>query len=418
MLAHPIIKCSKPLAANASAAPLDVVKMKSALGALGLYEAPEWGVSQFPDAALFDAIKAFQKSQGLKVDGAIKPDGETEAALSQAMTPRRAQTALQATAQALQSLGRGGDELLAHITPEEAALLHRVTDGGSINPQTGLLEFRFDASADHKSNQNDNSSTNGSSDGHGRGQGSGQNDYEYEAYNSTPSGPTGKKDGFGDSGNGAKGEGANGQSTDGNASGGLTGTKEKEDNARGQSDNTRTRRASAKEDTLPGDILGGDGLSKKDDKENNNPPGYDPDETIEDVEKQLAEQLGPQKSNKPNEADKGTKIVQKTLESIAKKAATKSLARQTRRAMPASPMAGRLNVAKPAGPPIGVGGRTSFRTQNPYELMNQGRNLLDSVPFRDSYLRTGKPSTPPSLGGGGGKADFRSVKERLGDLLY
>ena len=145
---HPIATCSKPLAANASAAPMDVIKMKSTLGALGHYEAPKWGVSQFPDVALFDAIKAFQKSQGLKADGAIKPDGETEAALSQAMNPRRAKTALQTTAQALQSLGRGSDELLAHITKEEAVLLHNATDGASINPQTGLLEFWYDYEAD------------------------------------------------------------------------------------------------------------------------------------------------------------------------------------------------------------------------------------------------------------------------------
>jgi len=165
MLAHPIVKCTKPLAANASAAPLDVVKMKSALGALGHYEAPAWGVSQFPDVALFDAIKAFQKSQGLKVDGAIKPDGETEAALSQAMTPRRATTALQATAQALQSLGRGGDELLAHITKEEAALLHTVTDGASVNPKTGLLEFFWGGSdRDDDGNGFDNDAQHGEND--------------------------------------------------------------------------------------------------------------------------------------------------------------------------------------------------------------------------------------------------------------
>jgi len=145
MRPHPIATCSKTLAANASAHPLDVVKMKSALGALGHYAAPDWGVSQFPDAALFDAIKRFQKSQGLKTDGAIKPGGETEAALSQALTPRRATTALQATAQAIQKMGRGGDELLAHITREEAALLNRATDGASINPKTGLLEFSWDS---------------------------------------------------------------------------------------------------------------------------------------------------------------------------------------------------------------------------------------------------------------------------------
>jgi len=45
MLAHPIAKCSKTLAVNTSAAPLDVVKIKSVLKALGHYEAPEWGVN-------------------------------------------------------------------------------------------------------------------------------------------------------------------------------------------------------------------------------------------------------------------------------------------------------------------------------------------------------------------------------------
>jgi len=280
MRTHPIVKCSKPLAANASAAPLDVVKMKSALGALGLYEAPEWGVSQFPDVALFDAIKAFQKSQGLKVDGAIKPDGETEAALSQAMTPRRAQTALQATAQALQSLGRGGDELLAHITPEEAALLHTVTDGASVNPETGLLEFWHDYEGEAAGVGSSSQNTGPDANDHGRGQGSGPNDYEYEAYNSPPSGLLDKKDGFGGGDNGAKGGGVNGQNVAGNPSGGLTGPKEKEDNARAQSDNARTRRASAKEDTLPGDVLGGDGLSKKHGEDEGGM-----DLTIEDVEK-------------------------------------------------------------------------------------------------------------------------------------
>ncbi len=38
-------------------------------------------------------------------------------------------------------MGRHGDTILAHITPAEAELLHRVTDGGSINPVTGLPEF-------------------------------------------------------------------------------------------------------------------------------------------------------------------------------------------------------------------------------------------------------------------------------------
>ena len=41
----------------------------------------------------------------------------------------------------LQNMGRGGDTILAHINPEEAMLLDAVTDGGSINPVTGMPEF-------------------------------------------------------------------------------------------------------------------------------------------------------------------------------------------------------------------------------------------------------------------------------------
>jgi len=41
----------------------------------------------------------------------------------------------------LQSMGRGGDTILAHINPQEAMLLDAVTDGGSINPVTGMPEF-------------------------------------------------------------------------------------------------------------------------------------------------------------------------------------------------------------------------------------------------------------------------------------
>ncbi|PCI41772.1 MAG: hypothetical protein COB46_02305, partial [Rhodospirillaceae bacterium] len=43
----------------------------------------------------------------------------------------------------MQSKGRNGDTILAHISPAEAQLLHDVTDGGSINPETGLPEFFF-----------------------------------------------------------------------------------------------------------------------------------------------------------------------------------------------------------------------------------------------------------------------------------
>ena len=116
--------CSK-LSPNASTHPADVVAAKLILRGLGHYEAPDWGISEYPDRDLFDAIKDFQAKQGLKVDGVINSGGET----------------VQAMAQHLQAMGRNGDTILAHINPAEAELLDRVTDGGSINPLTGLFEF-------------------------------------------------------------------------------------------------------------------------------------------------------------------------------------------------------------------------------------------------------------------------------------
>jgi hypothetical protein len=44
--------------------------------------------------------------------------------------------------QYLASKGRGGDSILAHITPEEAAMLKRRGGSGTINPATGLPEFK------------------------------------------------------------------------------------------------------------------------------------------------------------------------------------------------------------------------------------------------------------------------------------
>ena len=44
-------------------------------------------------------------------------------------------------ARLLAAQGRGGDTMLAHITPEEARLLKSRGGSGSINPQTGLPEF-------------------------------------------------------------------------------------------------------------------------------------------------------------------------------------------------------------------------------------------------------------------------------------
>jgi hypothetical protein len=62
------------------------------------------------------------------------------------MTPEPvpfAKGGLAMAAEALRQQGRGGDTVLAHINPQEAALLKRMGGSGTINPETGLPEFFF-----------------------------------------------------------------------------------------------------------------------------------------------------------------------------------------------------------------------------------------------------------------------------------
>jgi len=54
---------------------------------------------------------------------------------------RKPATAPRRAAERLEDMGRNGDTILAHINPEEAALLKAMGGAGSVNPHTGLLEF-------------------------------------------------------------------------------------------------------------------------------------------------------------------------------------------------------------------------------------------------------------------------------------
>lgn len=43
----------------------------------------------------------------------------------------------------LAAMGRGGDTMLAHITPQEARMLRKMGGSGAVNPKTGLREYGF-----------------------------------------------------------------------------------------------------------------------------------------------------------------------------------------------------------------------------------------------------------------------------------
>jgi len=104
----------------------DVGKVEALLRLAGVFDVDATdGPTGYYGTRLKEAISSFQKNRGLKVDGAVNPGGET----------------LKALGQTLQDMGRKGDTVLAHLSTEEAEFLHTITDGGSINPHTGLMEF-------------------------------------------------------------------------------------------------------------------------------------------------------------------------------------------------------------------------------------------------------------------------------------
>lgn len=59
------------------------------------------------------------------------------------MPAQFAKGGLAQVARQIQAQGRGGDTILAHINPREAAMLKRMGGSGTINPRTGLPEFGF-----------------------------------------------------------------------------------------------------------------------------------------------------------------------------------------------------------------------------------------------------------------------------------
>jgi peptidoglycan hydrolase-like protein with peptidoglycan-binding domain len=53
----------------------DSLNTKRALAHLGYLPTPEDGLDAYPDRSMLDALKSFQRDQGLAVDGIMKPDG-------------------------------------------------------------------------------------------------------------------------------------------------------------------------------------------------------------------------------------------------------------------------------------------------------------------------------------------------------
>lgn len=113
-----------------------VQKMEEA-GAIDPGEFPEEYDPQFIGLVLM-VLHEMQQMQG---QGAMEPANLSP--IVEGLQPMgMAEGGLADVASYLASQGRGGDRILAHITPEEAALLKRRGGSGTINPMTGLPEFK------------------------------------------------------------------------------------------------------------------------------------------------------------------------------------------------------------------------------------------------------------------------------------
>ncbi|WNK00113.1 hypothetical protein L2D14_01485 [Thalassospiraceae bacterium LMO-JJ14] len=68
----------------------DTLQTKATLKALGHYKTPSYGMTPYPDEPMFDGIKAYQKANKLKIDGVMKPGGETEQSMNERVAEAQA----------------------------------------------------------------------------------------------------------------------------------------------------------------------------------------------------------------------------------------------------------------------------------------------------------------------------------------
>jgi len=78
-----------PISASANAHPDDVVKTKTALQNVGAYTPPNHGITDIPDSAMIKGVETFQKRNGLRVDGVMKPNGPTAATLNKQLSTQK-----------------------------------------------------------------------------------------------------------------------------------------------------------------------------------------------------------------------------------------------------------------------------------------------------------------------------------------
>lgn len=72
-----MVDIKRTVSADSITEPKDIISLKKELSRKGYYKEPDYGITPYADKELFSAIRSYQKDKNLKVDGIVRPDGET-----------------------------------------------------------------------------------------------------------------------------------------------------------------------------------------------------------------------------------------------------------------------------------------------------------------------------------------------------
>ncbi|MBI5162757.1 MAG: peptidoglycan-binding protein [Magnetospirillum sp.] len=115
-----MLKLTSPIGTNYRTDPADLMSTKRALNVLGYYDIPpERGIDDWADGAMFEGIRQFQKANGLKIDGFMRPEGPTVKAMNQQL--------------AAGGVGFGGDDDVER-SPRYTCVVCGAKHGGVFSP--------------------------------------------------------------------------------------------------------------------------------------------------------------------------------------------------------------------------------------------------------------------------------------------
>lgn len=113
-------KLRSTLSRNANADLDDTLRTKTALKSIGYFDTPSYGMTQYPDEPMFKGIEKFQRDNGLRRDGIMKPGGETATALGREIGESERETTNRFRTKQRSNLGRSVFGLLDDLGDRRA----------------------------------------------------------------------------------------------------------------------------------------------------------------------------------------------------------------------------------------------------------------------------------------------------------